>query len=668
MSESDSEKTTSSSKDVFISYRHVNKDLVKPIKEELKRRGISVFKDHDDIDSGMDYSETIARAIKKCKILLVVWTQEADQSKHMLREIEMAFDLHKKVIPYKVGSFDVTEHNAIYYQLSHIDRQEADPHQTPESIKKLVDQIERILKRENSSNPPEPASDSAEGSESKRFDWILIQPWLKPLGVTLGILAALLFAIFLVYECRNAVRAHNAAVQERLLKAGADELLHQSVQLRKEKLYHDAIDKIDQALELYPDDVQYKKEKQIIETESRKEANSLFNQSVKLRNRKEFNEAEDRINQALKLYPDDVNYKNEMSNIVSQRRAEAERLFSQAAALRKEKKFDEAEDRINQAEDLCPDESKYDNEKKTIEAERRAEAETIYNQAVKLQNEKKRSEALDRINQALGLYPDDVKYRRLKLEIDTSLDPFSVCGEKAGDRAVKVINGVEFPFRWCPPGTFIMGSPNSETGRCNKEIQRSVKVSKGFWMMETEITQKQWNAIMGNNPAFHKDENCPVEKISWRDCQAFCSQCSKMGFKLQLPTEAQWEYACRAGSKTAYCWGSALNGDRANCNGNNPCGTKVKGKCIGKTVVVSSYKSNAWGLYDMHGNVWEWCADKYPVKYLSDQSGYMSDSDRVCRGGSWISSASECRSATRINGKSTARFLDLGARFIICNE
>ena len=153
-----------------------------------------------------------------------------------------------------------------------------------------------------------------------------------------------------------------------------------------------------------------------------------------------------------------------------------------------------------------------------------------------------------------------------------------------------------------------MGSPPGESGRFDDETQHRVTLTEGFWMAKTEVTQKQWKSVMGNNPSHFQGDNLPVECVSWDDCVEFCR---KAGHGLQLPTEAQWEYACRAGSETPYFWGNALNGDRANCNGNYPCGTTVKGPYKEKTTPVGSYQANAWGLYDMHGNVREWCADWY---------------------------------------------------------
>ena len=238
---------------------------------------------------------------------------------------------------------------------------------------------------------------------------------------------------------------------------------------------------------------------------------------------------------------------------------------------------------------------------------------------------------------------------------------------KAGDRKVETVNGVEFAFRWCPSGTFKMGSPTNEEGRYDdKEKQHEVTRTKGFWMMETEVTQKQWKAVMGYNPSRFKGDDLPVEMVSWEDCQEFCNKCAQHGLPVQLPTEAQWEYACRAGSTTAYFWGNALNGDKANCDGNYPCGTTIKGKYVRKPTSVRSYQPNAWGLYDMHGNVWEWCADywkeEYPSGNVIDPTGPSNGSYRVVRGGGWNSYAGSSQSASRHFSKPGYRNLNLGFR------
>ncbi|MBQ6617721.1 MAG: ankyrin repeat domain-containing protein [Thermoguttaceae bacterium] len=243
--------------------------------------------------------------------------------------------------------------------------------------------------------------------------------------------------------------------------------------------------------------------------------------------------------------------------------------------------------------------------------------------------------------------------------------PVIMAGSKAGERKIMKVKDVEFAFRWCPAGVFTMGSPKSEDGRKDNENLRHVTLSNGFWMMETEVTQKQWKAVMGTNPSHFKGDDLPVEQVSWNDCQEFCQKCAELGMPVQLPTEAQWEYACRAGGTTAYFWGNSLNGDMANCDGNYPYGTKTRGNNLEKTTPVASYKPNSWGLYDMHGNVWEWCQDwygEYPSGDVTDPTGASYGSSRVNRGGGWGESASACRSAQRNALSPNRQYDSLGFR------
>ena len=241
-----------------------------------------------------------------------------------------------------------------------------------------------------------------------------------------------------------------------------------------------------------------------------------------------------------------------------------------------------------------------------------------------------------------------------------------------GARRMIRIGSVEVAFRWCPPGSFLMGSPETEEGRCTNETQHLVTITRGFWMGETEVTQGLWKEVMGTNPShFQSGDDCPVENVSWDDCQTFLLALDKWapsGFCFALPREDQWEYACRAGSSTAFFWGSALNGAKANCNGNYPYGTTTKGPYRGTTTRVGSYDANPWGLFDMHGNVMEWCAngyDAYPTCDSTDLEWPKKDSNRVLRGGSWNYAAEVCRSACRVWCKPNLKFNRFGLRMAL---
>ena len=254
-------------------------------------------------------------------------------------------------------------------------------------------------------------------------------------------------------------------------------------------------------------------------------------------------------------------------------------------------------------------------------------------------------------------------------------------GKQAGERMVFTIKGVEYPFRWCPPGTFMMGSPKSEVGRGDDETQHQVTLTRGFWMLETEVTQLMWESVMANNPSrFKGSKKLPVEQVSWDDCQEFIKKLNSLlstlkdvpaGSKVSLPTEAQWEYACRAGTATSFHFGSVLNGDKANCDGNYPYGTELKGQYLSKTSEVGSYPVNAWGLYDMHGNVWEWCLDcygTYPSGSVTDPVGASTESSRVLRGGSWYFGTRHCRSAFRYDSDPSSRYFHIGLRLSLVHE
>ncbi|MCX6865047.1 MAG: formylglycine-generating enzyme family protein, partial [Verrucomicrobia bacterium] len=165
---------------------------------------------------------------------------------------------------------------------------------------------------------------------------------------------------------------------------------------------------------------------------------------------------------------------------------------------------------------------------------------------------------------------------------------------------------VMMKFCYCPPGSFKMGSPPDEKDRQGNENQVEVQLSKGFWLAQTECTQAQWVTVMGGNPSEFKGDDLPEDTANWYDVQKFITKLNKAktlpaGLRAALPTEAQWEYACRAGTKTTYSFGDTLNAKQANFD-----------NTLGKTSTVASYPANAWGLYDMHGNVWELCENGYP--------------------------------------------------------
>lgn len=235
-------------------------------------------------------------------------------------------------------------------------------------------------------------------------------------------------------------------------------------------------------------------------------------------------------------------------------------------------------------------------------------------------------------------------------------------GSQAGESKTLTLKGLEYTFRWCPAGTFMMGSPEDEKNRGNDESQHSVTLSRGFWMLETEVTQKMWRSVMGDNPSEFKGDNLPVECVSWYDCLKFTRRLNQedgipSGYRLRMPTEAQWEYACRAGSTGAY----GGTDDLAALGW-------YDGNSKNKTHEVRGMQPNAWGLYDMHGNVWEWCLDwygDYGELPATDPRSSASGTDRVYRGGSWYSHTWDCRSANRNSYVPTYRHNYLGLRLVL---
>ena len=227
--------------------------------------------------------------------------------------------------------------------------------------------------------------------------------------------------------------------------------------------------------------------------------------------------------------------------------------------------------------------------------------------------------------------------------------------------------GVRQAFRWIPPGEFTMGSPENEPERFKNEKQHHVTLTKGFWLGETTVTQALWQAVMGGNPSRSKGEDHPVGEVSWDDARVFLDQLNGRypELALRLPTEAEWEYACRAGTNTPFSSGANLTTDQANYNVNYPYAGGKKGIDRGKTVPVTELPANAWGLYQMHGNVWEWCADwygSYPDEPVLDPTGPDTGDYRVLRGGSWILNARFLRSAYRNHNEPSYRHLYTGFR------
>ena len=224
-------------------------------------------------------------------------------------------------------------------------------------------------------------------------------------------------------------------------------------------------------------------------------------------------------------------------------------------------------------------------------------------------------------------------------------------------------NGVKLEMVLIPAGKFMMGSPASEVGRVDNETQHEVTLTKPFYMGKYEVTQEQWQLVMGNNPNNPKGAKLPVTNVSWNDCQDFIKKLNaRRNGVYRLPTEAEWEYACRAGTKTIYSFGDVITKDDAHW-GAKQVAESLKG--------VGNYKPNAFGLYDMHGNAWEYCEDwkaDYPEGAETDPKGPPTGEHSVLRGGSYANPESAARSSFRNDDSPTSRvnfyFLVKGLRLV----
>lgn len=230
--------------------------------------------------------------------------------------------------------------------------------------------------------------------------------------------------------------------------------------------------------------------------------------------------------------------------------------------------------------------------------------------------------------------------------------------------------GVKQAFRWCEPGTFLMGSPKDESELelfGTDETQHEVTLSKRFLIADTPVTQALWQEMMENIPRKFQGEERPVESVSWDEAQMFITKMNglKSELKLCLPTEAQWEYACRAGTATPFSWGDQIDSTLVNFDGNHPYNNGQRSEYREQTIDVKALPCNDWGLYQMHGNVWEWYQDwydEYPSGPVIDPQGSGSGDRRVLRGGSWFNSGRHCRSAVRFNFDPSNRFNFTGFR------
>lgn len=277
-------------------------------------------------------------------------------------------------------------------------------------------------------------------------------------------------------------------------------------------------------------------------------------------------------------------------------------------------------------------------------------------------------------------------------------------GKAAGDRREIDVKGQPMALRWCPPGTFTMGSPATEPERRPDEAQHQVTLSTGFWLMETELTQAQQAAVgQPQNPKF-KGPTRPAERVTWYDAVELANLVStaagltpayaidktkqdpdtdpKINFDtkkwvvslvpgatgFRLPTEAQWEYACRAGTNTIFSGGDTIDSTKANFNGKSVYNHAPPTPWAQQTLPVGSFPPNPWGFLDIHGNVWEWCWDRYndyPKGAITDPPGPATGPHRVLRGGTWEYKGAYLRSAARLHYTPAKNWDLIGVRLAV---
>ena len=262
----------------------------------------------------------------------------------------------------------------------------------------------------------------------------------------------------------------------------------------------------------------------------------------------------------------------------------------------------------------------------------------------------------------------------------------ALVGAKSGDQ--REVAGIK--LCWCPPGTFTMGSPRSEPERRPGEDQVEVTLTKGFWIGKYETTQGDWKRVMGELPfeltaELPEGDNFPVGNVNFAEAEAFCQRLTLLArqseglpgnWEFRLPTEAQWEYACRAGTKTATSFGDKLSSKQANFKGKPYNGAEL-GPSLNRAAKVGSYPANAWGVHDMHGNIFEWCRDWYHARLpggtdpdlYSAKSSATRNGDggvsRVRRGGCWADEGWPCRSAFRLRFEPQRRYDHIGFRVVL---
>lgn len=256
----------------------------------------------------------------------------------------------------------------------------------------------------------------------------------------------------------------------------------------------------------------------------------------------------------------------------------------------------------------------------------------------------------------------------------------------------ELVNSLGMRFVLVPRARFEMGSPASEPYRRKDETQHEVELTRSYWLGMHEVSQREFQEVMGRNPSFFAPSGIgrsrvrpkeasihPVEGVSWHDAVEFCRRLSEMTdekrrrHRYRLPTEAEWEWACRAGTVTPIYFGPEPTSREANYNGTAPFGTSRLGPFLKATTPVGGYRANVFRLHDLHGNVAEWCGDWYSATYYdespkTDPTGPSEGTERVVRGGGWANTARECRSAARNHFPPDFVSYNIGFRVVLLKD
>ncbi len=390
--------------------------------------------------------------------------------------------------------------------------------------------------------------------------------------------------------------------------------------------------------------------------------------------------------------PSQVSPVDDLATVLQKTQESVSRKHAQAKQLIQNHDYGKAVEILDSIPDHLRDESL------TAEARRKRDRSAELDSSIRTSVKEVRLDGVNtQIEELLELQPHREDLRRLQAQLPKAppspprpsllVAPFDSRQAAAAQEAwakhlgvsVEVSNSLGMKFRVIPPGTFDMGSPTSEPKRSNDETLHKVTITQPKLLGVYPVTQGEWTRVMGSNPSHFKSvsgqdtSRFPVECVSWEDCQEFLRKLNAEhgleGFRYRLPTEAEWEYACRAGTVTPFWFGGELNGQQANCDGNYPYQTG-KGPYLERPSVVGSYGANPFGVYDQHGQVWEWCGDWYDGDYdssspVEDPQGASSGSSRVLRGGSWFNFAFLCRSADRRADGPSLRYVNVGFR-VLC--